>query len=217
MSNESKTTDLWDKYNWTRVKDLAPSTGIAQYQTPLDPTIKIKGRNEIIKLLKRRSASSFSNEFQDFQPYNRVLTLLQKQREKYPWLSFRVLSNNLTSLNDGLYSLNADGFQYKSSSVTTTTVAPIIQNQWWINGSGLSIFVVVDFHTAFDAFRFEDGYHYLYLTIGQIGQEITEQIVFANLKARMTPAISESLAKSILQVSDQGTEIVYYFRCGQGT
>ncbi len=46
----------------------------------------------------------------------------------------------------------------------------------------------------------KNGMHYLYLLLGQLGEQLLETLTSLGLKARMTPAISETKAKLILKI-----------------
>tara|TARA_B100000029_G_C17506477_1_gene934647 strand:+ start:831 stop:1439 length:609 start_codon:yes stop_codon:yes gene_type:complete len=187
----------WVDYDWTRIKCLLPQKDLpVKGETTLLPE-RVYDKKDLIQILKRRSLKSFSAQKIEPELFEKIKTCLDGQKDRFPWLDYRIINHE------------TEGVQKE--------ISPIIQKQWWTKSNhGLSLFYIVNWEKAIEELDSKNGHHTLWIILGQVGEQLLELVTCLGLKARMTPAISESLGKKILQLENPHEDPVYYFRVGHG-
>jgi hypothetical protein len=203
---------IWDTYNWQRVKAVLPSQADRENAAIIVPQSRHLTADGLVHLLQRRSARGFTKVNLPRGLWADLLLLLEDRLRAFPWLSVRICVQGAEDVATGLYDWNQS--QLTRLHEGPLDVGPIVQKQWWVAGAGLSIFLCVDWEGAVKALPGPQGYHGVWLILGQMGQHLVQWACESGLGSRMTPAINESLAREVLMISEKTKDAAYYLRIG---
>lgn len=202
---------IFERYNWERVKAILPNqSDLLSADLTVSPRCP-SGPKGLASLLVRRSARAFLA-----QPLAEGLWV-SLERElcaliHQDWLHVIVSVQDAEDAEPGLYAWR--GVNLERYFQGRVDVGPIVQKQWWANGGGISLFLCVDWAKASQALPGSQGYQGVWLILGQVGQALVQWACENDLGSRMTPAISESKARAILQIASPTIDAAYYFRIG---
>ncbi|PWU17931.1 MAG: hypothetical protein C5B49_08040 [Bdellovibrio sp.] len=202
---------IWSLYDWERVKPVLPSEADIETGDITVAPHKPSGVKGLVSLLLRRSARGFTQRALGAGLLSDLLSQLQKSAD-FPWLSVRICVQRAEDVSPGIY-LWQEGY-FRGVRQGVFDVGPIVQKQWWVNGGGISLFLCVDWKAASLDLSGSQGYHSVWLILGQICQHLVQWSCEHDLGTRMTPAISESLAREILGIEEKTQDAAYFLRIG---
>ncbi len=181
----------------------------------------------------RRSVRSFSDEpipryiFESILYNSTQNVRLAKQSQKsgdllfilnsfYAWLFLYVYIQNVDGMCPGLYfyDVETSDLYFIHDGINNANVAHMIQGQNWIGGGGFCIFIGVDWLRYAWIYRHSRAYLNLLIQVGEISEEFILSSYQAGLGCWITPAVTESEARSLFKIDNQNVDILLFMKHG---
>lgn len=218
--NDLTIPDTWESHNLERPyiflkkleADYSPSChGFQSHRYLLD---KLVTGYDVKRAISRRSFISVSERELPSTVLEAVLRCLYQALAQETHLFAGVVTHGVQGWADAAWLLDHTprALKHSGRASDTEVVAKIIQGQGWAGGKGITVLLGINWQFAVAAFGDPDmAYARALLDVGRVGHALLLEGQHQGLAARMTPAVHEETASTMLRLTEE-RDVLYAIR-----